>query len=194
MFDSELVTTPQGWYAAHCTPEMIEIAQQHHAARFSPGDKSHIESSIEEDDARWSWYLGEMVVDAMLAQRAYDYQWLSNESDYEPDFRISGMLIDVKTKNRVCAPRLEDDWFASVRHDQFVIAPKHGIKGYIFCDYDYKNHWVYVLGKLGYDRFAAESIHRQKGDYVHDKHTTRVECHDIALTKLMLPLKWQKAA
>ena len=191
--DFDLVTTPQGWVATQCSAEQVGVATKHHAERFKPDDSSHIDSAIDSPDARWSWYLGEWVVHQMLQHKGIQHHWLSNEDDYAPDFSINEMFVDVKVKNRGCRPVMADDWYATVRLDQFLTAPRHNIKAYIFCDYCYKSQHLTVLGKMSYTQFAKGSTYRPEGTYVHKKHTTQEDCRDIELTKIIVPMKWVQA-
>jgi len=189
-----MVTTAQGWVAAPVPDEAIAGAKELHATKFSAGDKSHIESAIGDEDYHWCGELGEMFTDQVLRWRCYTYAWQSNDNDYDPDFNIGGYGVDVKTKNRGCPPQLKPDWFATVRHDQFVIAKQYGIQAYIFCDYDYKNQWIYMLGKISYAQFDKLKIERNVGDVVHDNFTVRKKSWDIRLTDLIVPLEWKKTA
>lgn len=194
-----MVTTPQGWVAAPVPDEAVTAAKELHASKFTPGDDSHIRSSIGDDDYRWCGELGEMFTDQVFAFRHYTYVWQSNKNDYSPDFNIGNYNVDVKTKNRGCTPRLKPDWYATVKHDQFVIAKQHEIAAYIFCDYDCNNQWIYMLGKISYAQFDTLKIERNVGDIVtranaKDDFVVKEKSWDVRLTDLLVPIRWKKAA
>lgn len=207
MFNLEIVTTPQGWVAAKVEPEHIEIAKERYLERqqrcradglrekFTPDgmDAGDVDT---ERDHRWSGDLGEMLVKDYLERRAYEHHWLAGvrESEYDPDFWISGHKLDVKTKRRKMEPLLQDDYFETVYHDQFVLAKTRGVAGFLFCDYAYGHQWIYLVGKISYAQFDKIKIERNVGDQVHEHFTVSAKSWDVPITALTPPLRWVKAA
>ena len=208
MFNLEIVTTPQGWVAAPVEPEHIEIAKERYLDRqhrfeatgqrnqhFKPDDMPDEDVDTERDH-RWSGDLGEMLVKDYLTRRRYDHHWLAGvkETEYDPDFWIAGHKIDVKTKRSKGAPKLVDHYFATVNHDQLVIAKTRDVAGFIFCSYAYEDQWIYLVGKISYAQFDKIKIERNVGDQVHEHFTVSAKSWDVPITALTPPLRWVKAA
>jgi len=205
VFDFEIVTTRQGWIGAEVTAEHIEIAKESYVARqqrrsscgmqdhFSPDDMPEAVRDTKEDH-RWSGDLGEMLLKDYLEQRVFDHCWLANvrESEYDVDFLINGKPIDVKTKRRKKAPKMRKDYFETVNHEQFVVAKKRDIVGYVFCDYAYEEDWIYVTGTVSYQKFDALKIWRAKGSKS-NACLISADSWDIPITDLVPPFKWRKA-
>ena len=189
-----IVTTPQGWAAAEVPSPAVQIAKDRFAQHFAGRQPHLIDAQNGAGNYNWSGELGEMLVDQYLTERCYNFKWMADENEYEPDFLINGISIDVKTKNVSSRPKLQDDYFSTVRHDQFVIAKRHGILGYIFCNYDYRNQWVYLMGKISYAQFDKIKIERNVGDQVHDYYTVREKSWDVRLTDLTPPMQWTKTS
>lgn len=147
-------------------------------------------------DHRWSGDLGEMLVKDYLELRAYDHHWLAGvrESEYDPDFLINRIKIDVKTKRSKRVPKNQPSYFETVNHDQFVLAKTRDIKGFIFCHYAYEDGWIYLIGKISYAQFDKLKIERNPGDQVHEQFTVSAKSWDIPITELTPPLKWVKSA
>jgi hypothetical protein len=206
MFDLEICTLPQGWIGAACKPEHIEIAKERYVERqqrcraggmqgnFAPDDMPDAVRDTK-DDHRWSGDLGEMLVKDYLELRAIDHDWLAGarESEYDPDFRINRVHIDVKTKRRKHIPLKQDDYFETINNDQFLLAPKRKIIGFLFCDYAYEDRWIYLIGKISYAQFDQHKIWREKGT-MSNVCKISADSWDVPITKINTPLNWVKAA
>jgi len=206
MFNFEICTTKQGWIGAEVTQEHIETAKERYVERqlrfraagqeghFAPDDMPDDVRDTKEDH-RWSGDLGEMLVKDYLEQRAYDHTWLANvrKSEHDIDFLINRKPIDVKTKRRKRAPKNRKDYFETVNHEQFVIAKTRELAGFLFCDYAYKEDWIYLTGTVSFGKFDKLKQWRAKGSKS-NVCLISADSWDIPITELVVPMKWPKAA
>ncbi len=199
MFDFEICTAPQGWVFADVLPMHIEEAKERFLERQkrcrAQGVREKVSPDDMDDDHQWSGDLGEMLVKDYLELRAIDHNWLTGvrESEFDPDFRITRVNIDVKTKRRKVMPKNQPDYYETVSHDQFVLAEKREVIGFMFCDYAYKEQRIYLIGKMSYKQFDQLKEWRAKGAML-DKCKISADSWDVPITKVIPPLKWRKAA
>jgi hypothetical protein len=178
-----MLPLPNNWIALNVSDQDIADAQAIRAERDQQYANIYQERTTDE---RWVGDMGEILFNRWLTDQTIEHDWIQDKAAGQPDFRLGGTSVDIKTVKRQVPMRPDYTAQITARHAREEVAY------YFFATYIVPRRQLWLLGGISKEAFLANARYYAAGEQVHANYTVRPghEIYNIEVRHLQAPQDW----
>jgi hypothetical protein len=131
---------------------------------------------ISSKPGRWVGDAGEIIFNRYLNMYHAGelvWTWMRGNAIKDPDFKINGRNVELKTRNSAITPKPYSDYCVSVAEFQ---AKEYRVDDFVFLAYEKNERTMWLLGVATWRHFLARRVFCREGEAIHPKYTALTDC------------------